>query len=177
MRKILLRALPLVAVLMFPLLAKAQVSVRVNISVPPIIGFRGQPQLVVLPGTYVYAAPDVEADIFFYDGWWWRPWEGRWYRSRDYRSGWRHYRSTPSFSRQIPSNWRRDYRERRWQGHQWNVIAIPQEQVQKNWSGWKNNRHWEKQQTWGVRDLRSGARPQHSPPQHIKAKGKHSKHN
>jgi hypothetical protein len=180
MKKLLLRALPLVLVLIFPLLSIAQVSVHINISVPPPISFRGQPQLIVLPGTYIYAAPDVDADIFFYNGWWWRPWEGRWYRSRDYRSGWTHYRNTPSFYRHIPSNWRKDYRERRWQGQQWNIKKIPHQQVQKDWRSWEKNRHWEKQQTWGVRGLRSGTRsqqpsrkevqPQHSRPQHKEVK-------
>jgi len=186
MKKLLLRALPLVLVLIFPLLSIAAVSVQINISVPPPIGFRGQPQLIVLPGTNIYAAPDVNADIFFYDGWWWRPWKGRWYRSHDYRSGWSHYRSTPSFSRHIPSNWRKDYRERRWQGQQWNIKRIPHEQVQKNWRSWEKNRHWEKQQSWGVRNLHSGTRsqhpsrrevrPQHSRPQQKEVKQERSNH-
>jgi hypothetical protein len=161
MKKLLLRALPLVLVLLFPLLSIAGVSVQINVSVPPPISFRGQPQLIVLPGTYIYAAPDVDADIFFYNGWWWRSWEGRWYRSRDYRSGWSYSRSTPSFSRQIPSNWRKDYRERRWQGQQWNIKKIPHQQVQKDWRSWEKNKHWEKQQTWGVRGLRAGTQSQH----------------
>ena len=71
-------------------------NVRVNFPMPPHIEFSAPPRLVVVPETYVYVAPDVEEEIFFSDGWWWRPWEGRWYRSRTYNSGWQHYRSTPS---------------------------------------------------------------------------------
>ena len=142
-------------VLVFPVLTMARVNVGVNISLPPLITFAAPPELVVIPETYVYAVPDVDADIFFYQGWWWRPWEGRWYRSRHYDSGWQHYRNVPKFSRQIPSGWKNDYRERRWRGHQWNQQRIPHQQAQKNWRNWEKRKHWEKQNSWGVKDLRS----------------------
>ncbi|MGA2527359.1 MAG: hypothetical protein ABSF79_12220, partial [Smithellaceae bacterium] len=63
----------------------------VSIALPPPIVFAAPPELVVIPETNVYAVPDVDVDIFFYSGWWWRPWEGRWYRSRNYNSGWGYY--------------------------------------------------------------------------------------
>lgn len=153
-----------------PAQAIAGVNVDVNISLPPPIVFAAPPALVVLPETYVYVVPDSEEDIFFYGGWWWRPWEGRWYRSQRYSSGWVYYRSVPSFYREIPSGWRTDYREHRWRGHQWDYRPIPQKQVQQNWRGWEKNKHWEKQNSWGVRDLKSQPRP-HQPthaiePQH-----------
>jgi hypothetical protein len=112
----------------------------------------------VLPETYVYVVPDIDEDIFFYNGWWWRPWEGRWYRSRHYDSGWARYGSVPSFYRGIPSGWRNDYRDRRWGGRQWDYQQIPHEQVQRNWSTWEKSRHWEKQNTWGVQGLKSRTR-------------------
>ena len=129
-------------------------GVDVSISLPPLIAFSAPPAMVVIPETYVYVVPDVEAEIFFYDGWWWRPWEGRWYRSRHYDSGWGYYQRVPSFYSRVPSGWRNDYRERRWGGRPWNYKPIPHHQVERNWSGWKKNRHWEKQQTWGVQGLR-----------------------
>ena len=56
----------------------SRVDVGVSIPLPPAIVFGAPPQLVVIPETYVYVDPDVDVDIFFYGGWWWRPWEGRW---------------------------------------------------------------------------------------------------
>ena len=153
MKKLFLQAL-LVALVIAgaaPMTAKAEVNI--SIALPPPIIFAAPPALIVLPETYIYVVPDVEMDIFFYDGWWWRPWEGRWYRSRYYNSGWGYYRNVPSFYIGIPSSWRDDYREQRWRGHPWNAQRIPHKQVQQNWKGWKNNRHWEKQQSWGVQGL------------------------
>ena len=80
----------------------AQVDIRVGIGLPPPILFAAPPELVVIPQTYVYVVPDVEDDIYFYDGWWWRPWEGRWYRSRYYGSGWTYYQSAPTFTGRYP---------------------------------------------------------------------------
>jgi len=158
MRKVSLGIVLLTLALTVPILAMAEVSVNIDISLPPLIEFSAPPELIVLPGTYVYVAPDVNEDIFFYGGWWWRPWEGHWYRSRNYGSGWSSYRSVPSFYREIPSGWRDDYREHRWQGRQWNHQQLPYQQVQRNWKGWQDNRHWEKQQTWGVQGLQSQPR-------------------
>jgi len=130
--------------------AMAAVNVRVNIALPPVIEFGRSPELIVIPGTYVYTAPDVDVDIFFYNGWWWRPWEGRWYRSRHYDSGWAYYRSVPTFYKRIPPRWRDNYRDRQWEGYQWNYERIPENQVRVNWRTWADRRHWEKYNTWGV---------------------------
>ena len=170
----------------------AAVDIHVSIPLPPPIVFAAPPEVVVIPETYVYVVPDVDVDIFFYNGWWWRPWEGRWYRSRQYSSGWVYYQSVPSFYARIPSGWRNDYREHHWGGHPWNYQRIPHQQLQKNWSNWEKSRHWEKQQTWGVQGLkprtqsqhpsravkpqpqakpqsREASKPQHSQPQHQEA--------
>lgn len=165
----------------------------VSISLPPLIVFSAPPAMVVIPETYVYVVPDTDVDIFFYDGWWWRPWEGRWYRSRHYDSGWGYYQRVPSFYSGMPRNWRNNYRERRWEGRPWNYQPIPHQQVERNWSSWKKSRHWEKQQTWGVQGLKprtqskqssrevrpkSQARPQHretAPRQSKPAQAKHGK--
>ena len=116
MKKLLLGTILLALVLVFPIPTMARVDVGISISLPPLIVFGAPPEVVVIPETNVYAVPDLDVDIFFYNGWWWRPWEGRWYRSRNYSSGWGYYRSVPSFYRGIPSGWRNDYRERRWRG-------------------------------------------------------------
>jgi hypothetical protein len=163
MKKLFFGTVLLALVIVVPIPTMAGVAVNVRISLPPPIVFAAPPALIVLPETYVYVVPDVDADIFFYNGWWWRPWEGRWYRSRHYDSGWARYGSVPSFYRGIPSGWRNDYRERRWGGRQWDYQPIPHEQVQRNWGAWQKSRHWEKQNTWGVQGLRPQTRsPQQS---------------
>lgn len=153
MMKVLFGTILLAFVLVVPVPAIAGVDVGINISLPPLIVFAGPPEVVVIPETDVYAVPDVDVDIFFYNGWWWRPWEGRWYRSRYYNSGWGYYRDVPAFYREVPSGWRNDYRQHRWQGHQWNPQRIPHQKVQQNWRGWEKNRHWEKHNSWGVQGL------------------------
>lgn len=160
MKKLLLGTLVAVSLLAIAPAAPAEVSINIGIPLPhiriplpPHIHFSAPPRLVVLPESYVYVAPDVDEEIFFADGWWWRPWEGGWYRSRDYNKGWHHYKNTPAFYRNVPRGWRNDYREGHWRGHQWNAQPIPHERVQKNWNHWKKDRHWEKNQTWGVQGL------------------------
>jgi len=159
MKKLFLGTLLLALVFLLPVPTMARVDVSVGISLPPIV-FAAPPALIVLPGTYIYVVPDYDEDIFFYGGWWWRPWRGHWYRSRHYNSGWGYYQSVPSFYGWIPSSWRNDYRNHRWGGHQWNYQRIPQQQVQRNWQGWEKNKHWEKQNTWGVQGLKPQTRSQ-----------------
>lgn len=154
MKKLLLGTMFLAFVFVLPIPTMAGVDVGISISLPPPIVFAEPPEVVVLPGTYVYAVPDSNVDIFFYDGWWWRPWEGRWYRSHNYDSGWVYYQRVPSFYAGIPSGWRNDYRNHRWEGRQWNYQRISHQQLQGNWSNWQKSRHWEKQQTWGVQGMK-----------------------
>jgi hypothetical protein len=154
MKKLFFGTLFLALVLVFPVPTMARVDVGVSISLPPLIVFAAPPEVVVIPETNVYVVTDLDVDIFFYTGWWWRSWEGRWYRSRNYSSGWGYYRNVPSFYRGIPSGWRNDYREHRWKGHPWNYQRIPHQQVQQNWRNWEKSRHWEKQNTWGVQGLK-----------------------
>lgn len=163
MKKLLLGTLLLALIFVLPIPAMARVDVSVGISLPPIV-FAAPPALIVLPGTYVYVVPDYDEDIFFYGGWWWRPWQGRWYRSHYYNSGWGYYDSVPSFYGWIPSSWRNDYRNHRWEGQQWNYQRIPHQQVQQNWKGWERNRHWEKQNTWGVQGFKPQTRSQQPSP-------------
>ena len=160
MKKLLAATMFLGSVLAFPFPVMAGIDVGINISLPPPIVFASPPEVVVLPETYVYAVPDSDVDMFFYNGWWWRQWDGRWFRSHRYDSGWAYYQRVPSFYAGIPSGWRNDYRDHRWNGHQWNYQRIPQQQVQRNWKSWEKSRHWEKQQTWGVQGLKPQGRSQ-----------------
>jgi len=160
MKNLIFGILLLASVIVVPIPTMAGVNVNVSIALPPPIVFAAPPEMIVLPETYVYVVPDVDVDIFFYNGWWWRPWEGRWYRSRDYNAGWVYYQRVPSFYRRIPSGWRNDYRDHRWGGHQWNYQRIPHQQVLQNWRGWEKSKHWENKQTWGVQGLKPRMRAQ-----------------
>jgi hypothetical protein len=122
----------------------AEVNISIGISVPPVIAFSGPPEVVVLPGTYIYAAPDASVDIFFYQGYWWRPWNGHWYRSRSYHDSWEYYKNPPYELRRIPSNWRDEYKNHHWRGKEWHYSHIPQQEVQKNWRKWEEDKRWEK---------------------------------
>ncbi|MBF0413836.1 MAG: hypothetical protein HQK70_14165 [Desulfamplus sp.] len=150
MKKLLAGTL-LLALALAPVPTMAGSNIGFSLSLPSIV-FESSPELVVLPGTNIYVAPDVDAEIFFYNGWWWRPSQGRWYRSRNYDAGWSHYQRVPSFYRQIPSGWRNDYRHNRWQGREWHQQRTPYHNVQRNWNQWEKSRYWEKQNNWGVRD-------------------------
>jgi hypothetical protein len=107
------------------------------------VRFAGPPEVVVIPGTYVYMVPDLDVDVLFYQGYWWRPYEGQWYRSRDYRGSWRHVESRhiPGGLRSLPQ----DYRQRLSTGHE----RIPHEHVQKNWKKWEKEKHWDKRNDQG----------------------------
>jgi hypothetical protein len=142
---------------------RAEVGVSVNISLPPPIVVTSSPTVIIIPETYVYVVPDVDADIYFYNGWWWRLWDGRWYRSRNFNSDWSYRKRVPSFYEDVPTTWRNDYRDRRWAGHQWNYQRIPQRQLQQNWRNWKRNNHWEKKQNWDVPGLKSRTRQEQRP--------------
>jgi hypothetical protein len=162
--KFLFGAILVAFALVFPMPTTAGVDVGISISLPPPIIFGAPPMVVVIPETYVYAVPDSDVDIFFYNGWWWRPWDGRWYRSRYYDSGWAYYQRVPSFYTGIPSGWRNDYRDHRWGGHPWNYQRIPHQELQQNWRTWEKSRHWEKQQTWGVQGLKPRAQSRQRSP-------------
>jgi hypothetical protein len=100
----------------------------VNIPAPPFV--------VVIPGAYVYFAPDIAVDLLFYHGYWYRPFEGRWYRGPHYNGPWVNIppRRVPPPLLNLP----RDYR-RLPTGHQ----RIPHEQLQKNWRTWEREKHWD----------------------------------
>jgi len=72
MKKLLLGTIFLALLLIFPIPTMAAIDVSISISPPPIV-FAAPPELIVLPDTYVYVAPDVDADLFFWNGWWWKP--------------------------------------------------------------------------------------------------------
>jgi hypothetical protein len=140
-------------------MAEVDVKVRVDVPLPPPIIFPAPPHVIVIPHTDVYSVPDVEEDIFFYGGWWWRPWHGHWYRSRHYDRGFQYFEGRPPFHRQVPPGWRKAYHDRRWNGHEWDFRPIPHGDAEKNWKNWKKNKHWEKHNNWGLRGPEGRSEP------------------
>jgi hypothetical protein len=158
MKKLLFGTILLALVSIVPIPIMAQVGISVNIGLPPPIAFHAPPELIVIPETYVYVAPDIDVDLFFWNGWWWRPWGGHWYRSRYYNRGWGYYRNVPSFYFDVDPGWRGYYSDHNWYGQRWDYERIPTQQVQRSWKGWQNDRRWERQGTWGVQNYQP--RPQ-----------------
>lgn len=116
--------------------SSAGVSVGVGINLPAYT-FEAEPELVVIPGTYAYTVPDAGVDIVFYQGFWYRPFEGRWYRARGYNGPWGFVerRRVPGFFHRLPP----DYRH-----HHPGYDRIRYGDFRKNWRGWERNRHWDK---------------------------------
>lgn len=110
---------------------------------PPPPGFviPAPPPVVVIPGHYVYMVPDIDVDILFYGGYWWRPFEGRWYRARHYNGPWgfiaiervpRPLVRLPRDYRHIPPGARR----------------IAPAELNQNWKRWQRERFWERDEAW-----------------------------
>lgn len=151
MKTTLLTMLVLALALTLPVSARTEVHFSVEFSLPAPVVFQAPPEVIVLPDTdVVYVVPDIEFDIFFWDGWWWRPWEGRWYRSRQYDRDWQYYDRVPTFYYDVDPGWRNAYRQRHWSGHRWNYELIPHQRLRSNWEQWHSSRYWQSDRTWGV---------------------------
>ena len=152
MKKLLLGAILLALAMVVPIPAMAGVSINIGIPLPPPIPFAAPPSVIVMPETEgVYVDPDIDADLFFCDGFWWRLWEGRWYRSLYYDRDWIFYDAVPTFYFNIDSHWRTYYRNHSWYGHEWNYERIPYQRLHENWKSWQTKRTWGGQTAWGVK--------------------------
>src|SRR5512147_2093782 len=75
----------------------AEVNVNINIGTPmPQLVLAAPPALAVVPGTYVYVAPDVNANLVFYQDNWYRPHGGSWYVSLSYNGPWKAVAAPPA---------------------------------------------------------------------------------
>lgn len=90
--------------------ALAEVSVNINIG-PPLITVAAPPEVVMIPGLQVFFVPQLEFDVFFYNGYWWSPRGNRWYRSRAYNGPWvvRDRRYVPAPVYRVPKDYRGRY--------------------------------------------------------------------
>ncbi len=128
-------AMLLVFGFMTPAMGNAEVNVNVVVPLPRLV-IPAPPALFVIPGTYVYYPPDVDVDIFFYHGYWYRPYRGGWYISNGYNGPWRSVgpRHVPRALINVPPTYRRVP-----PGHE----RLPHAMVQKNWRTWERERHWD----------------------------------
>jgi hypothetical protein len=120
--------------------SEAGVSVGINL---PVVNFAAPPDLAVIPGTYVYMVPDIAVDVLFYQGYWWRPYEGHWYRSKNYKGPWGYIEpgKIPGGLRALPQ----DYRHCISPGYE----RLHYGDVQKNWKTWETEKHWDRQGAQG----------------------------
>lgn len=126
------------------LIGKGGADVRVNVGIfapPPPYVVQAPPTVYVIPGTYVYYVPDLPVQILFHHGHWYRPFEGRWYRSRSYNGPWVYVAPphVPHAIAQLPPHYHTIP-----PGHQ----KIPYGQLKKNWSKWEKEKHWHKEKGW-----------------------------
>jgi hypothetical protein len=125
-----------------PAMSRADVHVNVGVfAPPPAYVVPAPPPLVVIPGTYVYAIPDIGVDILFYQGYWYRPYEGRWYRARSYNGPWGYLApaKVPRVMIELPPDYRRLP-----PGHR----RIPYGQFKKSWGRWERERYWDRDKEW-----------------------------
>ncbi len=118
----------------------ARVDINIGINIP-FFRFSAPPELVVIPGTYVYYVPDAEVDILFYHGYWYRPYEGRWFRANSYNGPWRIIREryVPGVLIKLPLDYRNmapGYRR------------VPYGQFKRNWKRWERDRYWDRDEYW-----------------------------
>jgi len=75
--------------------------------------WRGEPRVVIVPGTHVYYVSDTDYDVYRYGRFWYMNSDGRWYRSRSYRGPWIYvgYRVVPSEISYVPPRYRRHWRD------------------------------------------------------------------
>lgn len=120
--------------------AAAGVSISINIGLPAFV-LPAPPPVVVIPGTYVYVVPDIDVTFLFYHGYWYRPYEGRWYMASSYNGPWA-YIELSRVPRVLvdlpPSYWRVPPGRHR----------IPYAELRENWGRWERERHWDRDKEW-----------------------------
>ena len=139
----------------------ANMDISIGINVPQVV-IEAPPAVVAIPGTYAYFIPDVTVDIFFYHGYWYRPYEGRWFRARSYNGPWGYI--APARMPGVLIHLPRDYRHIP-PGHE----RIPYGQLKKNWGKWEREKYWDKhskkerhkEQKWGYKESKGRGKGNH----------------
>ena len=149
------------SLLMLPLGApRADVSVSLGIAVPGVsIGIRvpAYPRLVRVPGYPVYYDPQIDLNLFFYDGLYWVFIDDDWYVSDWYDGPWRLVArvDVPLYLLRVPVRY---YRRPPPYFHGWVVDRAPH--WDEHWGrDWTERRH-----DWDARNHRPPPQPPLPPP-------------
>ena len=146
--------------------AQVQVNVDVRVPLPPLprFVFPAPPTVVVVTETYMYVVPDVEVDIVYYHGYWYRPHSDRWYRASSYNGPWRllGVGQVPGPFMRLPPGFRTVRPE---------YERIPYQQMKQNWKKWENERYWDSQRNQGGGEKHHGQPQGHEDQGKGKAKG------
>ncbi len=93
----------------FPAKTQASnVNLHIGIGLPlPPVRVIAPPQVFLIPQTPVYYTPYYETPLFFYSGYWYRPFGGYWHRGVSYSGPWHrvHHRYVPTVIHQLPSHY------------------------------------------------------------------------
>jgi hypothetical protein len=119
------------------------INIGIGIGVPPPhVVIPSPPAVFLIPNTYVYYAPEVAVQLFFYSGYWFTLSDGYWFRSSYYNGPWSylHPSRVPVVFLHLPPRY---YEAPRGQK------LIPYGQLKKNWKAWEKPRYrevkdWEK---------------------------------
>ncbi len=124
--------------------AEVRIGAEISIPLAPYV-FPAPPPMAPIPGTYVYYAPDIDVDVLFYHGYWYRPYEGRWYRGRSYNGPWVHLAlsGVPRAVIAVPHDFRHVS-----SGHR----GVPYREFNRNWRKWERERHWDRDEEWRGRE-------------------------
>jgi len=118
-----------------PTVGNAEVSIGITIPLPGLV-ISAPPVMAVIPGTYVYYPPNVGVDIFFYGGYWYRPYRGQWFVSAEYNGPWGSIamQRVPGVLINLPPRYRHAS-----PGYE----PMPYGMVKRNWRAWQNERYWD----------------------------------
>ena len=141
--KLILTSTMLLVLLAFSGTSIAGFSLNIGVSLPPLV-IPAPPVVAVIPGTDVYFCPDIAMDVFFYDGYWYRSYNGGWYSAVGYNGPWGYVANVPPVFFHLPG----DYRVGGYQ-------RIPYADLNRNWRAWQRDRYWE-HHAWGRNDLGRG---------------------
>lgn len=125
----------LLALTGFSAQSSAGINLNIGINVPlPALVFPAPPSMVVIPGSYVYYAPEIDVNVLFYHGYWYRPSERCWYKSRSYNGPWTYLdsRRVPRAVVELPPDYRRMSHDSR---------RIGYGELSRNWGRWERERY------------------------------------
>jgi hypothetical protein len=113
--------------------ARADIEIRIGL---PEIVIKAPPVLVVVPGLYVYVAPDLPSDIAFYQGVWFRLHDGFWYRGSGYKGPWSKVPpgKVPGPLRGLRPGFRDQPR---------GADRMQSADVERNWQKWEKEKRWD----------------------------------